>query len=91
MLTRAQVFYQGSVQGVGFRFTARRIARRHPVTGFVRNLADGRVELVAEGDEAAVKDFLHEVEAAMSGYIRHADVRWSEPTGRFSSFDILFF
>ena len=46
-----QAFYEGRVQGVGFRYTARRIAAGFDVAGYVRNLADGRVELVASGDD----------------------------------------
>ena len=48
-----QVFYEGHVQGVGFRFTVRHIAKGFDVTGWVRNLPDGRVELQATGDEEA--------------------------------------
>ena len=44
-----EVYYQGRVQGVGFRYAVRSLARRFAVDGFVRNLSDGRVELVAEG------------------------------------------
>ena len=49
-LERRQIYYRGRVQGVGFRYTAHRLARGRDVTGFVRNLDDGRVELVAEGE-----------------------------------------
>ncbi len=53
-MIRAHVYYSGQVQGVGFRFTCRQLASRHVVGGFVRNLPDGRVELVAEGDRRQV-------------------------------------
>ena len=53
-----QVFYEGHVQGVGFRFTVRHIAKGFDVTGWVRNLPDGRVELQATGDEQEVRAFL---------------------------------
>src|SRR5258708_33075969 len=52
------VRYSGNVQGVGFRATAVMIARDHPVVGWVKNLADGRVELLAEGSPDAVEKFL---------------------------------
>ena len=55
MRKRAQVFYSGRVQGVGFRYSAREVACGCEVTGFVRNLPDGRVELVVEGEEAEIK------------------------------------
>jgi acylphosphatase len=53
-----QVFYEGHVQGVGFRFIVRHIAKGFDVTGWVRNLPDGRVELQVTGDEAEVRAFL---------------------------------
>ena len=56
-----QVFYEGRVQGVGFRFTVRHIAKGFDVTGWVRNLRDGRVELQVTGDEEEVRAFLDQV------------------------------
>jgi acylphosphatase len=60
MISR-QVFYEGHVQGVGFRFTVRHIAKGFDVTGWVRNLRDGRVELQVTGDEGEVRAFLDQV------------------------------
>ncbi len=56
-----QVFYEGHVQGVGFRFTVRHIAKGFDVTGWVRNLSDGRVELQVTGQEDEVRAFLDQV------------------------------
>jgi acylphosphatase len=56
-----QVFYEGNVQGVGFRWSVRQIAKGFDVTGSVRNLPDGRVELLAAGDEAEVRAFLEAI------------------------------
>jgi len=56
-----QVFYEGRVQGVGFRFTVRHIAKGFDVTGWVRNLADGRVELQVTGDEDELRAFLDQI------------------------------
>jgi acylphosphatase len=53
-----QVFYEGNVQGVGFRWSVRHIAKGFDVTGWVRNLADGRVELQINGEEAELREFL---------------------------------
>ena len=69
------VYYSGEVQGVGFRATAVAIARRHPsVRGWVRNLADGRVEVFADGPAAAVDDFLADLREYMADHIRNEDV-----------------
>jgi len=91
MRKRATVFFTGRVQGVGFRYTAREVACGYEVTGYVRNLFDGRVELVAEGDEEEVKAFVEGIRASQLGsHIRHADVNWREATSEFNGFEIRF-
>ena len=76
-------FFSGTVQGVGFRYTVARIARHFAVTGYVRNLPDGRVEFAAEGEEAVLKDFLAAVkESPMQPYIRDTEVEWMDGKGR---------
>lgn len=78
---RVRVLYSGRVQGVGFRFTARRLAPGFAVSGYVRNLPDGRVELVAEGEPAALDGFLGAIRAELGDRIHaaHAD---REPAGQ---------
>jgi len=66
---RCRVTFSGRVQGVGFRFTCQRAARGFEVAGYVRNLADGRVELVAEGGPGELDDFLTAIRLEMSPYI----------------------
>jgi len=84
-----QVFFSGTVQGVGFRFIAERLARRFPVKGFVRNLADGRVEVVAEGEETSLVEFLTAIRASgMKDYIRDVEAHWSTGQGCFNRFSI---
>jgi len=83
-----RVLYSGRVQGVGFRYTARRIAQQHAVTGFVRNLDDGRVELVAEGTPSELDRLLNEIADAMSGYIRDVQIEAISATGKYGSFDV---
>ena len=69
------VYYSGDVQGVGFRATSARIARSHPgVRGWVRNLTDGRVELLADGTPEAVEAFLAEIRAWMADHIASEEV-----------------
>ena len=60
-MTSLQVFYEGNVQGVGFRWTVRHAATGFDVTGWVRNLPDGRVELQVTGEEDQVRGFLDRI------------------------------
>ncbi|MCH7527457.1 MAG: acylphosphatase [Planctomycetes bacterium] len=85
---RRTVVFSGRVQGVGFRFTTCAVAERFDVTGFVRNLADGRVELVAEGAQADVEAFVSAVSDAMGNLIGETQIRDGEAVGEFSRFDI---
>ncbi len=87
---RVRVVYRGRVQGVGFRYTARGLARRHGVVGFVRNCPDGTVELVAEGPSDSVDQLLEAIDRAFRGYIREAEVRDWPSTERFDRFEIRF-
>lgn len=84
------VYYSGDVQGVGFRATASGIARFHPaVSGWVRNLADGRVELFADGPAAEVTAFLAAVRERMTEHISAEDVTERESDGRLIGFRIV--
>jgi acylphosphatase len=85
---RCEVHYRGQVQGVGFRYTVQRLAEGFRVTGFVRNLPDGRVQLVAEGESGEVSRFLDAVADRMSGYIREAAIEGRSATGEFRQFEI---
>jgi acylphosphatase len=82
------VIYTGHVQGVGFRYTARSIAGRYAVTGYVKNLADGRVELVAEGESRELDEFLREVRVALSNHIREEKCDVQAASGGFRGFEI---
>jgi len=87
---RVHIIYSGNVQGVGFRFTAENIALRYGVNGFVRNMYDGGVEVVAEGDKKSLDEFLHVLGGRMDGYVSNVRVEWEPATGEFASFDIRF-
>lgn len=67
------VYFSGHVQGVGFRFTALQVAREFEVAGWVRNLADGRVELSVEGEAREVEAFVAALGERMHGYIRKTE------------------
>jgi acylphosphatase len=80
---RVHVVVSGLVQGVGFRYFALREARRLGLTGFVRNLPDRRVEIVAEGDQGALETFVAAMrEGPQGSIVRDVRVGWTdEPAG----------
>ena len=75
-----RVYFSGRVQGVGFRFTAQHLARGFDVAGYVSNLRDGRVELVAEGDPAEIDAFIRAVQDSMGRHIRDVAVEPCPPS-----------
>jgi acylphosphatase len=85
---RRDVYYRGRVQGVGFRYTAQAIAQRYPVTGFVKNLPDGRVQLVAEGEPADLDALLEDVAREMAHFIQDTQVVEAPASGGFDGFQI---
>jgi acylphosphatase len=87
---RLSVFYSGTVQGVGFRYTVRMLAGGFDVTGMVRNLPDGRVELLAEGCKDELSAFQQAIrESELGHFIRREEVIWAEPTGGLRGFEIV--
>jgi acylphosphatase len=85
-----EIYYSGRVQGVGFRYTVRALAARYRVTGFVRNLPDGRVHLVVEGAVNEVQTLVNSIHSEMGTYIHDAQVSTRPATGRFREFEIRF-
>lgn len=75
---------------MGFRFTTEDLALELEITGWVRNLRDGRVEVLAEGEEDNLKRFLERIDSYFRGYIRDKDLDWHQPTDEFSDFRIRF-
>ena len=91
MKKRVHAFFSGTVQGVGFRFTAERIASLARVTGWVKNLRDGKVEVVVEGEEDDLKQFLDRIGTGpLRSYIRDVDVSWEEFRDEFDGFGLRF-
>jgi acylphosphatase len=87
--TARMVHYTGRVQGVGFRATAAEIARDYPVTGWVKNLADGRVQLLVEGPEDGVKQFLLAVAKHWKKNIEKEQSEEKTPTGKYRNFAVV--
>lgn len=89
---RLHVYWAGRVQGVGFRYTAESAALEFRLTGWVRNLPDGRVEALCEGEERSLKLFLKQIaEGPMKPYIRGAEATWTAATGEFKDFEVRFY
>jgi acylphosphatase len=85
-----QVFYSGRVQGVGFRYAVKRAAAGYEVSGTVRNLSDGRVELVAEGERDELEAFRQGIrDAGLDGFIRQEDVEWAAAQNVLRGFEIV--
>ena len=85
---RRHCYFGGRVQGVGFRYTTRNIAINFDVTGYVRNLNDGRVELVAEGPGKEVDGFVQSIVEQMRPYIQRVDEREEPASGEYAQFII---
>jgi len=90
MNKRLHIYYSGSVQGVGFRFMAQSAAQQLGVIGWVKNLEDGRVEVVCEGEGAALNKFLDKIKDVFGAYIRDASIEPQMPTGEFEGFNVKF-
>lgn len=87
-LHRRRCYFSGRVQGVGFRYTVHNLAMPHNVRGYVRNLPDGRVEVVMEGPDQEMDHLLEAIREKMCHFIRQVDTQ-TEPAGNeFSGFSI---
>ncbi len=78
----------GRVQGVGFRYTVHRMAAQYEITGFVRNLPDRTVELVAQGPESDVRQYLEEIQSYYGGSLREIKATEISPDPRVTDFRI---
>src|ERR1700722_10038864 len=85
---RRTIHFHGRVQGVGFRYTTRNIVLRYDVSGYVRNLPDGRVQLVMEGHDSEMEEVVDELRRKMSCFIRKIDSDAGPATGEFEQFSI---
>jgi len=85
-----RIIFTGRVQGVGFRFTARRAASRRQLTGFVRNVPDGTVEMLAQGRPEDVDDCIQDLKEYFAGYLTETRIEESPPDPRYTDFKIAF-
>jgi acylphosphatase len=85
-----QVLYSGQVQGVGFRYTVKSVATGFDVTGSVRNLPGGAVELIAEGTKDELEAFRQAIrESGLGHFIRQEDISWQEARNEYHGFEIV--
>jgi len=80
--------FSGHVQGVGFRYATKQLAKGFDVTGYVCNLADGRVELEAEGTEGECQRFLGEIVSELDSYIQRTECRTEKRVRLYKEFSI---
>ena len=85
---RREVVFSGHVQGVGFRYTTQDIAKQFNVRGYVRNLSDGRVELIVEGTRDEIARFLAAIHERMGSFIRDVKSDCTPARGEFTDFSI---
>ncbi|HZR19482.1 MAG TPA: acylphosphatase [Verrucomicrobiae bacterium] len=87
---RMQIFYSGNVQGVGFRYTVKTVATGFEVAGTVRNLSDGRVELIAEGAKEELAAFSEAIrDSGLGHFIQKELVSWGDALNEFRGFEIM--
>ena len=82
------IFYSGRVQGVGFRYTTYRVAQGFRIVGYVKNLDDGRVQLVVEGEPAEIDTFQARLADAVGANVQAAEVHSGPPQNRWIDFSI---
>jgi acylphosphatase len=87
-MQRQTCYFSGRVQGVGFRYTVQNLALQYDVRGYVKNMPDGRVELVMEGPEGEMASLVKDVSAKMNGYIKNVRTDTSPATGEFRQFSV---
>lgn len=88
-MTQGHIFYSGTVQGVGFRYTVERYARNLDLKGWVRNLPDGRVEIVTEGPKEKVEQLCRHVEEYFREYIEDKKADFAPAESQFKDFRII--
>lgn len=87
---RLKILYSGRVQGVGFRYSTKRLAAGFELTGTIRNLSDGRVELICEGVRAELTAFQHAIQdSELWHFVRNEQVEWGQAEGAFRGFEII--
>ena len=89
-MVQAHIFYSGMVQGVGFRYTVQRMAKDLSLLGRVRNLKDGRVEILVQGEKDTIEELMERIKNHFSGYIKDKEISFTPLEEKFMDFQIIF-
>ena len=89
-MIQAHIFYSGTVQGVGFRYAVERYASELGLTGWIKNLRDGRVEILTEGKKELIEKLIVQVDKYFGGYVRNKTVDYKEAQNLYKEFRISF-
>jgi len=84
------IIFSGRVQGIGFRFTAFNIANRYELSGFVRNLPDGTVEMLVQGNPDGITNCIRDIQESFTGYITETKIEDTTPAPQYKTFKITF-
>ena len=88
MKKQLHLYYSGRVQGIGFRYTVQDIANQQKVYGWVKNLSDGRVEVLAEAEKDALAIFIEQISQHFSQHIKEVNSIWQPASGQFRDFQV---
>jgi len=88
--TARHIIFKGHVQGVGFRFTVLNAASRYRLTGYVRNLPDGAVEMLTQGQAADIDDCISDIDESFAGYVKETIINDVPADPKYTDFKITF-
>lgn len=88
MKKTVHIFFSGMVQGVGFRFTAKAVAKRYKINGWVKNTYDSRVEIIAQGKKEDIDNFVDDLKQEFSRHVLSVDIAPIEPSDDYNNFEI---
>ena len=89
MNVQAHIYFSGIVQGVGFRYTTHRFAVNLGLVGWVKNLSDGRVEMIAVGQQKQINELMEQIHSRFSGSIQDADLTYEQLATGYTDFRVM--
>ena len=89
-MVRTHIIFTGRVQGVGFRYTTQNFANTLRIKGWVKNLSDGRVEMMAEGTREQLDNLIYKLDKHFGEKIQSKDIDWMDARHSFNSFDVTY-